>query len=171
MACRGQAVAAHTTVVALLISGLSVRGQTDNDIATLNVFVVDHIRTFHTTGHGAIHDDRAYQVAHVGCLSTSGVAAYPHLTQLSQQLVCPIDDSGDHLARHQELVASDRGRDQDVIHCAHAEQVVDVHDQGILRDAFPYREIAGLFPIHVGQRRLRACAIGVHDITKIWITT
>lgn len=86
---------------------------------------------------------------------------------MRQQFVCSVDDGRDDLAGYEHLVAADGRRHEDVVHGTHAEQVVGVHDDGVLRDAFPYAQITGLFPVHVGQRRLRAGAVGMHDVAVV----
>ena len=63
------------------------------------------------------------------------------------------------------LVAPNRRRDKDPIDSPHAQQVVNVHNQRILRDTLPDREVTRLTPIDVGQRRLRARTICMHDVT------
>ena len=66
--------------------------------------------------------------------------------------IIPVDDGGDHFTRNQQLVASDGGGNQYVVYGAHAQQVVDIHYQSILRDTFPYGQVSGFFPVHISQR-------------------
>ena len=68
------------------------------------------------------------------------------------------------------LIAPYGGGYKDAIDSAHAEQVVDVHDQRILGDALPYGEVSRLAPVEVGQRGLGACAVGVHDVAVLGVT-
>ena len=171
VARRSQPIAAHTSVVALLVGSLSRRRKTHNDVARTDVGIVDNVSTLHTTGHGTVNDDGAYKVAHVSCLATSGPDADTHLAKLLQQFIRSIDDGRNDLARNQHLVTSDGGRNEDVIHSTHAEQVVSIHHDGILGDAFPYGEVARLLPVHVGQTRLRSGTISVHDVAILRITT
>ena len=92
MARAGESVAAHAAVVGMLIGGLTERGQSDDDVAGADTRIVDHIGAAHAAGDGAIDNDRAHQIAHVGRLTARGVNADAHLTQLGQQLVCAVDD-------------------------------------------------------------------------------
>ena len=166
----GQAVAAHAAVVLLLIRGLTITCKAHDDVARTNLCVVYHVAALHAAGHGAVHDDGAYQVAHVGRLAACGIDAHAHLAQFGQQFVCAVDDGGDDLARHQQLVAPDGAGHEDVVHRAHAKQVVNVHDQGVLRDALPHREVARLLPVEIGQRGLGARAVGVHDVAILRVS-
>ena len=74
------------------------------------------------------------------------------------------------LARNQQLVTSNRGRDQDIVYGTYAKQVVDIHDKSVLGDTFPHRKISGLFPVHIRQGRFGTGAIRVHNITIFRIT-
>jgi hypothetical protein len=60
------------------------------------------------------------------------------------------------------LVAADRTAHEDVVHRTDTEQIVQVHHQGILGDTVPHGEVAGAFPVGIGQAALGASAIGVH---------
>ena len=91
----------------MLIGGLTERGQSDDDVAGADTRIVDHIGAAHAAGDGAIDNDRAYQIAHVGRLATCGVHTDTHLTQLGQQLVCTVDNGRDHFTRDQQFVAPD----------------------------------------------------------------
>jgi len=86
-----------------------------------------------------------------------------------EQVVSTVDDSRDNLAWDEHLVAADGRAYEDVIYGAHAEQVVGIHHDSILSDTFPYREVASLFPVHVGQARLGTCTVGMHNVTILWV--
>ena len=171
MAGGGKAVGAHTTVVTFFVSSLACRGKTNNHVARTDVRIVDDISTFHTAGDGGVDDDRPYQIAHVGRLTPCGIYADTHLTQFGQQLVRAVDDGRDYLTRDEHLIASDGTGNEDVVYGTDTEQVVGVHHNGILGDAFPYGKIASLFPVHVSQCRLGASAVGMHDVTVLRIAT
>ena len=87
-----QTVAAHSAIIFMLISSLAIRRQTNNDVAGTYVCVVDDIRTFHTASHCRVDDNRAYEVADIGSLASSGVYAYAHLAHLLQQLVGAVNN-------------------------------------------------------------------------------
>ena len=165
VASAGQAIATHTTIVLLLVSSLTGRGQTHDDITRTDVGIVDDIAALHAASHGRVNDDGAYKVAHVCGLTTSRIDADAHLTHLVEELIGTIDDGGDYLARYEHLVASDGRRDEDVVNGTYTEQVVGVHHHGILSDSLPDGEVASFLPIHVSQARLGTCTIGVHDVT------
>lgn len=67
--------------------------------------------------------------------------------------------------RDEVLVPADGRRQQDVIRHAHAQQVVEVHDERVLRDALPHRQIPGLLPIHISKGGLgpRTCHTAVES--------
>ena len=164
VACRGEAVASHAAVVALLICRLAVGGEAYDNIAGGDAGVVDHIGTSHAACHCAVHDYGAHQVAHVGGLATGSVHAHSEVAQLGGELFGAFDNCCYHLAGNQTLVASDGRREQDAVGGAHAQEVVDVHYHGVLGDAFPHAQVAGTAPVHICQRALCARAVGVHDV-------
>ena len=170
MACTGQPVAAHAAVVFLLVGGLSATAQSHDDISRTDIGVVDDVATFHAACHGGVYDDGAHQVAHVGCLAARGIDADTHLAHLGQQFVRTVDDGTDDFARDEHFVTSDSGRHQDVVYGTHTKQIVRVHDERVLRNAFPYGQVARFFPVRVGQRRFRAGSVGVHDVAVFRVT-
>ena len=169
VACAGQSVRAHAAVVRRFVGGLSSGRKSHDDVAGADVGIVDDIAAAHTARHGRIDDDGAHQVAHVGRLAARGIDADAHVAQLLKQFVGAVDDGRDHFARHEHLVAPDGAADQDVIDGTHAEQVVCVHDEGVLGNASPHRQVARFLPIHVGQARLRAGPVGVHDVAPLGV--
>ena len=84
-------------------------------------------------------------------------------TQLLEQFLGALNDGLDDLARDQMLVAANGARKQNRSSRPHAQQVIQIHDQRVLRNALPDGQIARFFPVHVSQGRLRTCPIGVHD--------
>ena len=92
-------------------------------------------------------NDGADKVAHVGCLAAGEVNADAEVAHLLQKLFGAVDDGADDFTGDEVLVAPDGGRQEDVVDGAHAQQVVEVHDDGVDGDAFPYAHIAGLFPV------------------------
>ena len=76
----------------MLVGGLTSRRQAYNHIARTDVGIVDDVATLHAAGDGAIYDDGANQVAHIGCLAACGEDADTHIAELGKQLVGAIDD-------------------------------------------------------------------------------
>ena len=167
----GESVRAHSAVVFLLVSGLATGRETHDHISRTDVGVVDDIAPLHAAGDGAVHDDGPHEVAHVGCLAACAIDANAHVAKLLHELVGAVDDGRYYLTRDEHLVAAYRGGNQDVIDGAHAEQVVGIHDERVLSDAFPNAQITRLFPIHIGEARLRASPVSMHDVAVLRITT
>ena len=86
--------------------GVLISGGNLDSISSLYVAVVDDIAAFHAAGHGAVNDDGAHQVAHIGRFATSGIYTYAHLAQLGQQFVGTVDNGGDYFAWNQQLVTA-----------------------------------------------------------------
>ena len=164
VACRGETVGTHAAVVLRFVGGLAAGGEAHDDVAGTDIGVVDDVAALHAAGDGAVDDDGAHEVAYVGRFAPRGVNADAHVAHLLQKFVGAVDDGGDDLAGDEHLVAADGGADKYVVDGAYAQQVVGVHDERILRDAFPHREVARFAPVHVSQARLGACAVGVHDV-------
>ena len=151
MTCGGQSVAAHAAIVTGLVCRLSGRRKTDDHIARTDVCIVDYILAAHTASDCRIHDNRADKVAHIGCLAPRRIDADSHPAHISQELVGTIDDGRYYFARHKQLVAADSRADQDIVYRPHTEQVVRIHDDGILCDAAPYADVPGLLPVHISE--------------------
>ena len=165
MTSRSQPIAPHPPIVGGLIRGLPKGSQPNNDITSLNMSVVDDITALHAAGDRTIYDDRTYEVTDISRLTTRGIDINTLSTKLSKELLCTIDDRSDDLTRDEMLVAPNRRGDEDAIDSPHAQQVVNVHNQRILCYTLPDREVTRLTPIDVGQRRLRARTICMHDVT------
>ena len=106
----------------------------------------------------------------VGVYATGGINAYTHFTEFGKQFVRTVDDGGDYFAGNEQLVASDGGRYQNVVYRTHTKQVVDVHNQCILCNAFPHTQVAGFLPVHIGKTGLGACSIGMHNVAILRVT-
>ena len=168
---RGEAVAAHSAIIFLLVGSLTRRSKAHNYVTTLDVGVVDYVGAAHAASHCAIHDDGAHQVAHVGSFAACGDDVHAKFAQLGKQFLGAIDDGSDNLTGNKHLVASDGRGEEDIVGSTHAEQVVDIHDESILCDAFPHAEVACFAPVGVGERRFCAGTVGVHDVAVVGVTT
>ena len=147
VSCGGESVAAHTAVVALLVGGLACGRQSYDNVAWTDVCIVDYIGATHTACDGTIDDDGAHEIAYIGCLASCAIDADSHLTEFCHQFIGSVDDGRYDFAWDEHLVAPDGRADEDIIDSTHAEQVVGIHDEGILCDTFPYGEVARLAPI------------------------
>ena len=67
------------------------------------------------------------------------------------------------------LVAANGAAEQDVVDCAHAQQVVEVHHHCVDGNAFPHAKVACFFPVEVGQRRFGAGTVGVHNVAEVGV--
>ena len=168
--CWCEAVWAHAAVVSVFVCSLSIWRESHDDVAWFDM-VLNDFGAFHPCGDGAVDDYGSHQVADVSGFSTCEVDAYAKWTQLCKEFLCAVDDCGNHFARDEVFVSSDGRGDEHLICGTHAHQVVGVHHHGILSDASPHWQIAGLFPIKVCQRRLCACTVGMHDVAIFVITT
>ena len=107
MTSRGQAIGTHTTVVFLLVGGLSETCKTNDDIACCDVGIIDDIGALHSASDRGIDDDGACQVADIGRLATCSIDTNTHLTQFGHQFVVAIDDGADDFTRDEHLVTPD----------------------------------------------------------------
>ena len=55
----GESIAPHTAVVLVLVGGLTEAGETDDDVARVDVGVVDDVGALHAAGDGADHEWQA----------------------------------------------------------------------------------------------------------------
>mmetsp|Transcript_28730 Transcript_28730/g.53874 ORF Transcript_28730/g.53874 Transcript_28730/m.53874 type:complete len:202 (+) Transcript_28730:666-1271(+) len=169
MARGSQPIAANTAVVVVLVAGSTGGRQCHDDVASADVGIVNHFISRHLRGHCGVNDNGSDKVAHVRRLPASENDADSVSVQLIHQACCAANDGSDHLSWDEVLIPADGTGQQDVVRDAHAQQVVQVHDQSILGDAFPDGDVARLLPVDVGQRRLRPGSIGVHHNGLRWI--
>src|SRR5690606_16418724 len=127
-----------------------------------DVRVVDDLVAAHACNDGAVDHDGADQIAEIGGFATRRFHADAVGRHLLDQLRGASNQVRDDLAGHQLFVAADGGAQDDVFGGAHAEQVVEIHHQSVLRDALPNSGVARFFPVGVRQGGLRSCSIGVH---------
>ena len=83
----------------------------------------------------------------------------------------PFDDSGDYFAGNQQFIASDSWRNEDIVYSAYTKKVVDIHNQCVLCNTFPHRQIACFFPVHISKGRFGSGAVGVHDVAIFRVPT
>ena len=107
MAGRSESVRTHTTIIALLVSSLTCRRKTYDNITRTNVSIVDNVRTLHTTSNSRVNDNSTSEVANISSLTTCWVDTDTHLTHLAEEFVSTIDNSRDNLTRNQHLIAAD----------------------------------------------------------------
>ena len=137
----------------------------------MDMGIVHHIGTLHAGGDGGVHDDGAHQVSHVGSLAAGQVDADAEVSHLLQELLCAVDNGADNFAGNQVFVAPDSGGEEDVVDRAHAQQVVQIHHHRVDGDAFPHAHVARFLPVQIGQRRLGAGAVSVHDVAVGGVAT
>ena len=171
MTSRSQTITTHTTIILPLIRSLTTRRQTHNHIPNTNIRIINHIPTTHPARHRTIHNYRTNQIPHICRLTTRSIHPNTHTPKLSQQLIRTIDNRTDNLTRHQHLITPYRARHQYIIHRPHTQQVINIHNQRILRYPLPHRQVTRLTPISIRQRTLRARPVSMHDITPLRITT
>ena len=116
-----EAIAAHTAVVLGFVGGLAVGCKAYDDVAGVDVCVVDYICAPHASGDGGIDDNGAHQVAHVGGFAPGEVYADAKVAHLLQEFFGSVDDCTDDFAGYEVFVAADSGGEQDVVHCPNAE--------------------------------------------------
>ena len=71
-----------------------------------NVRIVDDMVAGHAASDGAVDDDGAHQVAHIGRLASSGNHANAQAAHAVDKLLSAIDHGSNHFARNQALVAA-----------------------------------------------------------------
>ena len=171
VACTCQSIAAHAAIVLVLIGGLTGGAKSYDDIAGANVGIVDDILAFHSARDGRVDDDGTYQITDICSFTARGPDADTHAAQFSKQFISAVDNSTDDLAGNQHLIAADGAGHKDVVNSSHTEQVIGVHDDSVLRNSLPNAQITRLLPIEIGQRRLCAGAVSMHDIAVFRIAT
>ena len=131
--------------------------------------IVDNVSAAHTASYSGVDDDGADEVADIGCLSAGGVNAYALCAELLEEFLRAVYDGRDDLTGDEALVAAYCRGEKNIVRRADAEEVVDVHDEGVLGYAFPDGEVAGLAPVDVCERALCSCAVGVHDVAPVGV--
>src|SRR5690606_35280263 len=125
---------------------------------------------FHSRCDGAVDHTGANKIAKISRFAASAVNFEAIRPEHFQHLFSPLDDCADHLAWYQRLVTANCRGKQNARSDAYAQEVVYIHDDGILRDPFPYRRVACFLPVEISERRLGAGAVCVHDVAEVGIT-
>ena len=89
------------------------------------------------------------------------------IAPIGHELFRALNEGRNHLAGNEALVAADGRADQDGARGSDAQQVVQIHDQRILRDALPHGKVPRLLPVNPGERALGARPVGVHHQTVV----
>ena len=161
----GQAIAADAGVCKSLVIGLAGGGETDDGEAGLDVGVIDDIGAIHDDDGAGIDGDGACQVADIGRFAPAAVDADPVFTECSEEVFGARNQLAECFARDSAGVPINRAGNEDAIDCADAEQVVNIHDEAVLRRFAEGAGIASLTVVQVGESALRAGAVGVDNVT------
>mmetsp|Transcript_23581 Transcript_23581/g.68010 ORF Transcript_23581/g.68010 Transcript_23581/m.68010 type:complete len:247 (-) Transcript_23581:271-1011(-) len=146
-------VAAHSTVVLLLVCGLPRGCQANYHIPSGDAPIVDNVAAPCPSSDSGVHDDRANKVPDICSLATRGNDLDPVTMQLSQQLLRAANDRGYDLPRDLVPVPADGAAEQDWLLAADTgtDKVVQIHDECILCDAAPDGEVTRAAPVGVRQ--------------------
>ncbi len=164
MPWAGQPVTSHASIVPIFVGRLTEWCQTDDQVAGLDVYV-DDIRFFYSAGQRVVDGDGSYQITDVSGLSAGGVNVDAEFTHFCAEFFSAVDDGSDDFSRNQVFVPSDgRGKQHGHFCRSDTDEVVQIHDDAILRDSFPDGHITGLFPVDVGKRCFCACTVSMDDV-------
>src|SRR5690606_24060015 len=160
-----------SSIVMRFVGGLSKTGESDDNNACTNAGVVDDILSVHSANHGAVDDDGANHITHIGGFATGAGDVQSIVPEQVEKSFRPLDDRGDHFAGDVILVSANGRRQQNILCCTDTEQVVHIHDDCILCDAFPYGQIACLLPVDVRERRFGSGAVGMHHGAEVRVVS
>ena len=133
----GESVAPHSSIVLRLVGRLPKGCQPHDHVTVSDAGGIDHLLAPHAAGDGAVDDHRPNEVAHVGGLSAGIVDPDAEVPELLEELVRAIDQRADHLTRDEPAIAPDGGGVEQALCGTDAEEVVEIHHDGVLRDTAP----------------------------------
>ena len=162
MTSGGKPVRAHPGVISLLVNRLTEGRQPHNHVARLYVVTVNDVGLLYTHEKCRVSDDSLHQITDVSRLSAGHRYIDPVPTEHFRELRVTVDDSADSLSVHPVSVAPDGVRQYKTLCSADAEQIVEVHDDRILRDIIKRRIIPGLAVLYIGERGLCTRPVRVH---------
>ena len=136
-------------------------------MAGSNASIVDDVTALHPSHNGAINNYRAHEVAHVRCFAARTLNVHACVAQVLKYGLGSFNERLNYFAWNQVLVAPNRRAQQDGPCSPDAQQVVGVHDYGVLGDSAPHAEVTCFLPVEVGERRLGARSVGMHHQTVI----
>ena len=163
VAGEGEAVRADARVLGLLVAAAPEGGQADDGVAGADAAGVDHPGPLHPGEDGGVDDDGPDQVAEVGRLASRQRHSDSQAPQAGGERLVALDDPRHHLAPDPLGVAPDGVADDEAVDRPHADQIVEVHDDGVLRQVLPDRGLPRLAVLDVRHRRLGPGPVGVHD--------
>jgi len=170
VAGAGQAVAADAGVLEGLVVGLAGGGEADDGEAGLDVGIVDDCGAIHDDDCAGIDGDGAGEVADIGRLAAAAVDTDAVFAQGGEEVFGAGNELGEGLAGDRAGVTVDGAGNKDAVDRADAEQVVDIHDEAILRGFTETGGVARLAVVQVGEGALGAGAVGVDDVTLVGVT-
>jgi len=170
VAGSGQAIRADAAVFPGLVGGLAKRSQADNGQAGADLGGMDHLAAFQADDHRGITDHGPDQVPDIGSLA----AGHFNRHALRGQGINDLVITGDNRRQSRRIdavgIAADRIGDLEIVNGSNTEQVIGIHDQGVLGDPAIPGWIA-CFPGHqVGHGRFRPGPVSMDGTAIIRIT-
>lgn len=170
VAGRGQSIGPHASVVLVLVGRLAIGRQADDDLTRSDAGIVNDFISAHSCDDGTVHNDGADQVAHIRRLAARGANVHAVGAQIRQYGLGTFNEGRDDFAWNAVFVSANGAGKQNGSRRAHTEEVIDIHNDGVLGNSAPDREVARLLPVHVGQGGFCTRTIGVHHQTMLEAT-
>src|SRR5687767_9366018 len=104
---RSEAVASHAAIVFFFVGCLAVRSKTDNNIASLNPAVINHIASFHSAYYRTVYCNRSDEVAQIGCFAPGANDVETMLAQHGQYFFRAVNDRRYYFTRDQVFITAD----------------------------------------------------------------
>src|SRR5690606_30044641 len=92
MSSRGQAITSHPPIVLFFIRSLTIGGQSNNNITSLNIRVINNIRPLYSSSHSRINDNGSHQITHISRFPSSGINMHSVLFHFSDKLFSSVDN-------------------------------------------------------------------------------
>src|SRR5690606_17188604 len=93
---------------------LTIGGQSNNNITSLNIRVINNIRPLYSSSHSPINDNGSHQITHISRFPSSGINMHSVLFHFSDKLFSSVDNGCDHLRCDQILISPNGRREQDI---------------------------------------------------------
>mmetsp|Transcript_20225 Transcript_20225/g.30277 ORF Transcript_20225/g.30277 Transcript_20225/m.30277 type:complete len:202 (+) Transcript_20225:808-1413(+) len=171
MTCARESITSHSSVVFGLILCLTIRRESHNYVSNGDITVIDYVRSLHSTNDSRINDDASNKISHISCFASGRYYIHSAFAEHIKNAFSSLNESFHNASRNKTFISTDCAREEYIICCSNTKQVICVHNDCVLSNSFPHRDIPSFFPVHVSQRRLCPSTVGMHNDTVLFVTT
>ena len=162
----GQAVTADAAIDLGFVLTLPGGAQPNNTQARYNL--IGNNRCPRHSHHSiAVNGHCASEIAHIGGFSAAWDQVNAEITHGLHEGFAAINQGFNNLAWAISRITVDGVRDENIIGCTNANQIIQVHNDTVLGGAVKDTWVSGFLVVQLSQDRFGPTAISMYDVTMI----